>query len=427
MTAAPGHGSGEPAAVRPVWHLTPPSGWMNDPNGLLRIDGRWHAFYQHHPYSDDWGPMHWGHASSTDGLRWHHHPIALRPDEHGTIFSGSMVVDRDGAAGAGAGAWVACFTHHAEDVQHQSIAWSTDGGETWTTHPANPVIPGTVRHFRDPKVRRLPDGRFHMVTTLGDRIACHRSDDLVRWEPAGTITAAVDGAGGMWECPDLVVGSDGSWWLVVSLSTGAADGHSNTVAMPLDGDGTTLAHAVADAVLSAGAPRPLDHGPDWYAAQSFTEHPPVAAGSVPVVMAWMNSWRYAALLPSAGWRGVQSLPRGVDLTRSGWVQRPAVRPVPNTGDGATRWVESDGDLVVRIEGHDGSATAGVRSGEAFVEREGLAVDGYAGRWSAPADGHGGHVVIVDHGSVEVFAAGGAATLSAQVFAGARPEVIVQNL
>lgn len=411
---------------RPQWHLTPPSGWMNDPNGLLRVDGRWHAYYQHHPWSDDWGPMHWGHASSADGLHWEHHPIALRPDEHGTIFSGSMVVDTDGVAGAGAGAWVACFTHHAEELQHQSIAWSIDGGETWTTHPGNPVIPGTVRHFRDPKVRRLEDGQFHMVTTLGDRIACHRSADLVHWEPAGTIVADVDDACGMWECPDLVVGSDGSWWLVVSLSTGAPDGHSNTMALPLDGDGSTLAAAPADAVLAAGAPRALDHGPDWYAAQSFTEQPPVT-GSAPVVMAWLNSWRYASVLPSTGWRGIQSIPRVVELSRRGAVQLPAVRPVSPSGDGVAQWVEADGDVVVNITGRDGSVTAGVRGGEAFVERRGLPVDGYAGRWSAPVEAHGGHVVVVDHGSVEVFAAGGSATVSAQVVVGADAEVVVQKL
>lgn len=401
---------------------------MNDPNGLVRVDGRWHAYYQHHPHSDDWGPMHWGHASSADGLHWAHHPIALRPDRHGTIFSGSMVVDVDGVAGAGAGAWIACFTHHAEDLQHQSIAWSTDGGETWTTHPDNPVIPGTSRDFRDPKVRRLTDGRFHMVTTLGDRVACHRSADLVHWEAAGTITADVDPACGVWECPDLLVGSDGSWWLVVSLSTGADDGHSTTVAMPLDGDGSTLAHAGADAVVGAGAPRRLDHGPDWYAAQSFAEHPsPGDASAPPVAMAWLNSWRYAAVLPSAGWRGIQSLPRTVDAARRRLVQRPAVRPADGDGDGVARWVESQGDVVVRITGRDGVVVAGVRGGEAFVERDGLPVPGYPGRWAAPLEGDGDHVVVVDHGSVEVFAAGGSATVSAQTFVGAEPEVVVQNL
>lgn len=412
---------------------------MNDPNGLVRSAGRWHAFFQHHPDSDEWGPMHWGHASSVDGLHWEHHPIALRPDHLGTIFSGSVVIDADGTAGQGSGAWAACFTHHAGDVQHQSVAWSDDDGTTWTPHPGNPVIRGTVRDFRDPKVRRLADGQWHMVTTLGDRVACHRSRDLVHWEPAGTIVAAIDAAAGVWECPDLLPAADGSWWAVVSLSRGAPDGHSTTMAMPIEADDRALSVAAAGDVIHAGAPVRMDHGPDWYACQTFATDP--RDGAVPIAapataMAWLNSWRYAALLPSAGWRGIQSLPRTLEVVDGTLRQGPAVRPEAGgitaagrrgSGPAGCRWAEATGDVVVRIDGDHGSVTAGVRAGEAFVERTGLGVEGHDGRWSAPADGGGGHVVVVDHGSVEVFAAGGRVTLSAQVFVGAEPQVHVRKL
>lgn len=397
-----------------MWHIAPPRGWLNDPNGCCFGGGRWHVYYQHHPDSDRWGPMHWGHASSADGLAWIDHPIALAPDELGTIFSGSVVHDLDGVAGEGAGAWVACFTHHAGDLQHQSIAFSHDDGLTWTKHRGNPVVQGDVADFRDPKVWRGADGRWHMVVTLADHLRFLVADDLVHWTTTGEFRADLGAGVGNWECPDVVALPDGRALLLVSLSTGGPSGNSGTLVLPGRFDGRTFAQD--------GQAVPLDHGPDCYAAQSFWN----ADHLHPVAIAWMNSWSYANEVPSRGTRGLLSLPRRLSWLEGDVLRSvPAVRPSTIDRHGA-HWVEHDGDVTVVVSGAGAEVRAGVRDGVAFVERDGGSFAGHDGWFGGSVDGRGPHVVVVDHGSVEVFAAAGAATVTAQLFCGPEPDVRVQR-
>ena len=88
-----------PDEARPLFHLTPYTGWMNDPNGFSFYGGKFHLFYQYYPYETVWDDMHWGHAVSTDLLHWTYLPAAMAPDkpyDDFGCFSGSAIETPDG-------------------------------------------------------------------------------------------------------------------------------------------------------------------------------------------------------------------------------------------------------------------------------------------------------------------------------------------
>jgi fructan beta-fructosidase len=421
------------APSRPVVHLSTPSGWLNDPNGLCVVDGVWHAYYQHDPTTDVHGVMHWGHATSDDLLRRRHDPIALAPDELGVIYSGSIVVDDDDTAGFGRGAMVAVFTHHLDGLERQSLACSSDGGLTWTKFDGNPVLESAAPDFRDPKVMRYVDGDspcWIMSIAAGRRIEFFRSTDLRSWERTGEYAAELPELG-TWECPDLVpLRPDATrWWLLVFGALGAGPhGHSGTYGVFGDFDRRVF--------HPHGAPGRLDHGPDFYAAQTFTNAPGA------VVLGWLNSWRYCRDHPSDGWRGILTLPRRLDLDALGGEPLARVRPAPelaahSTPTAAARWtsipdralwVRARGDVDIEVSGAGGApvATVTISDERARLVRHQDVAPHFAEIYEAPLRTTGDHEIIVDHGTLEVFAGGGSAALSALVFPGATWQVEVDG-
>ena len=210
------NGTGYTEQYRPRFHFSPDSMWMNDPNGMVFYEGEYHLFYQHHPHSNVWGPMHWGHAISTDLIHWEHLPIALYPDSLGTIFSGSAVIDWNNSSGLGTSGqppMVAIFTHHNQNLadqgsdrfQYQSLAYSLDKGRSWTKYQGNPVLenPG-IRDFRDPKVIWHGESeKWIMALAAQDRIMFYSSPDLIHWTLESAFGENTGAHGGVWECPDL--------------------------------------------------------------------------------------------------------------------------------------------------------------------------------------------------------------------------------
>jgi fructan beta-fructosidase len=189
---------------RPQLHFTPRRGWHNDPNGLIYYDGEYHLFYQHNPYERDWGNMHWGHAISKDLIHWEELPDALCPDEHGTMFSGTTVIDYNNTAGFNKGrtpAMIAIYTADNPEKQIQCIAYSLDKGRTWSKYSGNPVIDSKAKwdskDTRDPKVFwHEPNREWVMVLNERDGNSFYTSGNLKNWKFESHVT-------GFWECPDL--------------------------------------------------------------------------------------------------------------------------------------------------------------------------------------------------------------------------------
>ena len=141
---------------RSEFHFSPVKNWMNDPNGMFYNEGVYHLYFQHNPFGEKWGHMSWGHATSTDLIHWEEQEIALYEEDGVMIFSGSAVVDRANTSGFGDGTTapvIAIYTGHIEgENQSQHIAYSLDGGYTFTKYEGNPVLDLGMKDFRDPKV-----------------------------------------------------------------------------------------------------------------------------------------------------------------------------------------------------------------------------------------------------------------------------------
>lgn len=299
---------------RPQFHFSPKENWMNDPNGLVYYKGEYHLFYQHHPHSKVWGPMHWGHAVSKDLLHWEELPIALYPDELGQIFSGSAVIDKHNTSGFQTGkedVMVAIFTHHGEDNEKQSLAYSNDRGRTWRKYDGNPVIsnPG-IKDFRDPKVFwHEQSEKWVMSLACQDRIRFYGSPNLIEWELLSEFGCECGAHGGVWECPDLIQldvegESEKKWVLIVSINPGGPNGGSVVQYFVGDFDGTTFTCDDLPETI-----RWADHGRDFYAAVTWSHL------SEPIWIGWMSNWQYANQVPTNPFRSVMSIPRKLGLRR----------------------------------------------------------------------------------------------------------------
>ncbi len=311
---------------RPQFHFSPEAHWMNDPNGLVYLDGEYHLFYQYYPDSNVWGPMHWGHAVSPDMIHWKHLPVALFPDSLGYIFSGSAVADVKNTSGLGSAEnppLVAIFTYHdpigekngSNKFQNQGLAYSIDKGRTWTKYPGNPVLksPG-IRDFRDPKVFwHNESDKWIMILAVNDRVHLYSSPNLLDWTFLSEFGQGIGAHGGVWECPDLfrikVRGTNEmKWVMLVSINPGGPNGGSATQYFVGNFDGTNFIKENKEIQW-------VDWGRDNYAGVTWSNVP--ESDGRRLFLGWMSNWQYANVVPTHVWRSAMTVPRELALMHTG--------------------------------------------------------------------------------------------------------------
>lgn len=310
------------------YHLMAKSGWINDPNGFVYFKGYYHVFYQHYPYSAEWGPMHWGHARSKDLIHWETLPIALTPgdkEDKDGCFSGTAIVKGDIL-------YLVYTGHHYYENesnpdyfwQNQNLAYSTDGIH-FTKYKNNPIIAkppeDNTHHFRDPKVWEHNSKYYQLLGSQSNdklgRAILYVSDNLIEWDYLGEIDHAKseETEGFMWECPDLfhLNGHD------VLLCSPQGIIPQKTQFLNLHNTGYFL----GDLDYKKGEFNrnsnfiELDKGHDFYAAQTL-----LAPDGRRILIGWMAMWENKMPEQQDGWSGALTLPRELVLKDNKMYMKP---------------------------------------------------------------------------------------------------------
>lgn len=301
------------------YHLMGECGWINDPNGFSFLNGEYHLFYQYHPYSAAWGPMHWGHSVSKDLVKWEHLKIALAPDssmDDWGCFSGSSIV-KDNKLYL---FYTGCHEDGKDNiVQTQGIAVSENQrAETFTKYELNPIIGidqipdnASKKDFRDPKVFKQGDS-YYMLLGSHDNFGngqalLYKSKDLLNWNYIGIIAKSNGELGKMWECPDLI-SFENKDVLIVSPQYMKAQGNDfNNVHSSIYMIG---ALNVEKGLFDFRNYHSIDYGFDFYAPQTVKND----EGKI-ILIAWMNMWEstYPTEIYGHNWTGAMTIPREVVL------------------------------------------------------------------------------------------------------------------
>ena len=318
---------------KPIFHLTPPVGWMNDPNGFSFYQGKIHLFYQYHPYSDVWGPMHWGHSVSEDFVKWEGLPVAMAPDmdyDANGCFSGSAIETENGH--------ILVYTGVAERkredgaiemIQHQCLA--VGDGIHYQKEKDNPVIPVSLlpeelsgEDFRDPKIWK-EEGNYYLVAGSKNKqqngqAVLFVSEDLQNWQYLSVLADNRGKYGKMWECPDFFSLGQ-KQVLIVSPMNMQADGkefHNGNQSIAMIGEyDRQNYHLLEEQVIS------LDYGTDFYAPQTMQ-----AEDGRRIMIAWMHSWDMDIKPAEQKWNGMMTIPRQLEL-RDGVLHQNPVKELEN--------------------------------------------------------------------------------------------------
>lgn len=432
---------------RPAFHHTPSYAWMNDPNGMFYDDttNTWHLYYQWGPYGSTWNNMTWRHSSSKDLINWTDEGVAIAPNALGTIFSGSCVVDKNNTAGFGKGAVIALYT--ADGInQRQCLAYSTDGGKTFTNYAGNPILAAGILDFRDPNMFWNEEiNAWNLILAAGQEMRIYTSPNLIDWKEESRFGLGYGNHQGVWECPDLlkvdVLDAKGNktgrskWVLVCNINPGGPFGGSATQYFVGEFDGHRF---VCDD--DAFDTKWMDYGKDHYATVSFSNAP----DNRKVVLAWMSNWQYADRVPTTQFRSSNSIARDLFLYETEDGTFVGCRPSKEYDNGVLNQYVKGADQTIKVTG-SGSWTVSNTKGESVT----ISYDAVAMTLSVARTQTSGKAsfaaefpavttapvyrpltsirVISDNASVEVFGNNGEVCLTNLVFPSAPLTKITKNV
>lgn len=388
-------------ALRPQIHFTVKNGWLNDPNGLIFLDGIYHMFYQYNPAENKWGNMHWGHAVSKDLVHWKEEKTALFPDDRGTMFSGCAVLDENNLLGKNDGDRKAALLYYTTTFPFtQNISYSTDGFKTIEEYAENPIIPCIEHGNRDPKVIFCDELQCYiMALYLNDDIYCIlKSDDLVNWNELQRLHLQGDN-----ECPDIFPLTDEQGkrkWAFIG-----ANGRY------LVGEFENCKFVPEQEIM------PLQYGNTAYAAQTFSN---IQDGRT-IRMVW-DKWD----LPAFGFNGQMGIPVEMSLSKfenTYYVQAAPVKEIESIYKTAAHYenveISSKNDFCSSLE--DTSYIFKIKSNLNNCGKTDLQIFGKTislnfqkneiviGKVSAPLSITGAKLdltIIIDRCSIELFADNG---------------------
>ena len=387
---------------RPFYHFTPRIGWLNDPNGLSFYNGYYHLFYQYHPYSTFWGPMHWGHAVSRDLIRWEYQPAALAPDQEydrSGCFSGSALTLEDGRQ-------LFMYTSCDQDgkdptgreryYQTQSVALSGENGEL-LKYEENPVITkadmpeGTDAYeFRDPYLWKTKDGEYRVLVAAGmtdeskgTQLLLYRSKDGLHWGNGSVFFEDTRRIGVMWECPNFFRLGERHILIASPMDMRAEEDKAvGSIRFPQGNNVcyvTGTFHEQTDQFIpdagNDGAYRyePVDEGLDFYAPQTM-----IVPDGRCVMIGWMQNPKTSNLESNgrraSGIFGQMTVPRELKLENGKLLQRPVKeleayrkdRVERSVSELAASWQMLPGiegrilDLTLRMRAKEDCDSVGVR-------------------------------------------------------------------
>ncbi|MEZ2584744.1 GH32 C-terminal domain-containing protein [Kluyvera intermedia] len=318
--------------LRPALHFSPFSHWMNDPNGLCKIGDTYHLFYQFHPHSTEWGPMHWGHAISDDLYHWRHYPVFLQPEQNlealgatGGAFSGTAFQASDGSTRFYFTERLPAYDLYAGYREVQKCArpgrW-LDKVES-VKQVLSDLPKGVSCDFRDPKVW-FDNQQQRYLMLLGAAVdndpavllfTSPNGDDWVFDHVLYRADKTFSQHGGRCvECPDFFPLGD-KWVLIMGIvGYTEPDSGRHNLLYALTGEFSDGRFTPDGKALQT-----LDFGTDFYALQTFRD------GEKTIGFAWLYNWASKKTTDSV-YNGEMSLPRQFVLNRAGQVCMQPVLP-----------------------------------------------------------------------------------------------------